>query len=401
MRIGLITREYPPDTCWGGIGTFYAHLATALAEHGHDVHVFTQGLTVPCSNQVGGVTVHRIVPRQWLLGQRRGGALGSMPVSQIGIFSLSLAVAFAERLWEVNRASPFDVIEGHEHLGVNAIANLLPFARYARLTRYHTAYHSLVKRGLVEWPSSRLIRFLESLSITSANTTVAPSEYIDRMTMEDFSVRQATIRTSLLVDLSEASYRSSCSKEPLILFVGRLERHHKNPLLAATAFTHVAPAFPDWRIEFVGADTLDSSGRSVWADCDDALKTVKGRYSYHGQLLRSALFALYARASVLIVPSRFESFGLVAAEAMASGVVPIVASNTALPEVVGNGGEVFENGNLQSLTSSLMTLMGNPVVLQERADHARQRARALCSTVTLSSTISVYKAAIAAGRAGR
>ena len=39
MRICVISREYPPDTGWGGIGAYsYLH-ANTLAELGHDVEV--------------------------------------------------------------------------------------------------------------------------------------------------------------------------------------------------------------------------------------------------------------------------------------------------------------------------------------------------------------------------
>ena len=39
MRICLISREYPPETGWGGIATFTRHLAHGLHELGHEVDV--------------------------------------------------------------------------------------------------------------------------------------------------------------------------------------------------------------------------------------------------------------------------------------------------------------------------------------------------------------------------
>ena len=35
----MISREYPPDTGWGGIATFANHLAQGLKELGHEVEV--------------------------------------------------------------------------------------------------------------------------------------------------------------------------------------------------------------------------------------------------------------------------------------------------------------------------------------------------------------------------
>ena len=63
MRIALITREYPPETSWGGIGTFYVTFARALKEAGCDVEVFTQALSHPSREDHEGILVHRVVPR--------------------------------------------------------------------------------------------------------------------------------------------------------------------------------------------------------------------------------------------------------------------------------------------------------------------------------------------------
>jgi glycogen synthase len=39
MRICLISREYPPETGWGGIGAYTYQHANSLAALGHDVEV--------------------------------------------------------------------------------------------------------------------------------------------------------------------------------------------------------------------------------------------------------------------------------------------------------------------------------------------------------------------------
>jgi glycosyltransferase involved in cell wall biosynthesis len=73
------------------------------------------------------------------------------------------------------------------------------------------------------------------------------------------------------------------------------------------------------------------------------------------------------------MPSKFESFGLVALEAMARGCVPVVADQTALPEVVGDAGIVFRNGSLDDLISKLQFLMSNDHELERRSDACKSR----------------------------
>ena len=40
MRIALLSYEYPPETGFGGIGTYTYYQARALARLGHEAHVF-------------------------------------------------------------------------------------------------------------------------------------------------------------------------------------------------------------------------------------------------------------------------------------------------------------------------------------------------------------------------
>ena len=45
MRIALLSYEYPPDTGFGGIGTYSYYHARALAKLGHEVHVIAGSVT--------------------------------------------------------------------------------------------------------------------------------------------------------------------------------------------------------------------------------------------------------------------------------------------------------------------------------------------------------------------
>ncbi len=359
MRIALVTREYPPETAWGGIGHFYAAFASALASQGHEIEVFSQGLSAESVEESGGITIHRVIPRTWLIGPRQGGDLAGMGIRNIGIFALSLAVAMAGRVAQRHRMKPFDVVEGHDHLGINAFLNVFGKHRFASVSRYHTTYHSLVSRGLVDWPRSRLITWLERKSIRSADARISASAYIERMTREDFpGVPRCDEVIPLLSDhLACVGNFPYAEREKLAIFVGRLMPGHKSPDLAATAFAELAEEFQGWRIEFAGSDMPARDGGSCWEMCERILAPYPGRYHYHGPLGQSALMDLYHRARLILIPSRFESFGLVALEAMAAGVVPVVSDGTALPEVVGSCGLVFRNGSSDDLRSKLRQIM--------------------------------------------
>jgi glycosyltransferase involved in cell wall biosynthesis len=73
---------------------------------------------------------------------------------------------------------------------------------------------------------------------------------------------------------------------------------------------------------------------------------------------RPGLAEIYRSATVLVMPSRWESFGLVAVEAMSYGL-PVIASDCcSLPEIVrpGVNGWLFRTGDADDLVRTLQGL---------------------------------------------
>ena len=69
MRIAILSYEYPPETGFGGIGTYAYYQARALAKLGHDVHVFAGSTTDGTfHSEHEGVKVTRIKREGWLHG---------------------------------------------------------------------------------------------------------------------------------------------------------------------------------------------------------------------------------------------------------------------------------------------------------------------------------------------
>ena len=72
----------------------------------------------------------------------------------------------------------------------------------------------------------------------------------------------------------------------------------------------------------------------------------------HGTFVRQ-----YARASVAVVPSLYEGFGLPAGEAMACGVPVVSTTGGALPEVVGDAGVLVPPGDHRALAAAIRNLL--------------------------------------------
>ena len=106
---------------------------------------------------------------------------------------------------------------------------------------------------------------------------------------------------------------------------------------------------------------------------------------------------LLGAADLLLLPSETESFGLVALEAMASGV-PVVASDVGgLPEVVlhGTTGFLAPVGDVDVMAGYCLQLLENDAVLKRFARAARKRAADFDYRIIVPQYEKVYEKALA------
>jgi glycosyltransferase involved in cell wall biosynthesis len=85
------------------------------------------------------------------------------------------------------------------------------------------------------------------------------------------------------------------------------------------------------------------------------------RIHFTGRIDHQEFVRQYARATVAVVPSVYEGFGLPAGEAMACGVPVISTTGGALPEVVGDAGLLVKPANSTALAGAMRELLNNPL----------------------------------------
>jgi glycosyltransferase involved in cell wall biosynthesis len=88
------------------------------------------------------------------------------------------------------------------------------------------------------------------------------------------------------------------------------------------------------------------------------------RLQITGRLDTDELVRRYQRASLVVVPSRYEGFGLAAVEAMACGTPVVACAAGALTEVVGTagGGVLVPPNEPRALASAIADLMARPEI---------------------------------------
>jgi glycosyltransferase involved in cell wall biosynthesis len=154
-----------------------------------------------------------------------------------------------------------------------------------------------------------------------------------------------------------------------ILFIGTIAPRKNVPGLLR-AFTLLAQSFPELP-ELVLAGRITAEGlHGTGVD----VASVIDRIRMPGYVDDAAKQELYRQASMLVLPSFDEGFGIPALEAMAVGVPVIAANRGALPEVVGDAGILVDPESPEALTAAIRRLLEDAPLRRQLADAGVARA---------------------------
>ena len=159
-----------------------------------------------------------------------------------------------------------------------------------------------------------------------------------------------------------------------VLLVGSVEKR-KNPLAAAAAASEVG-------LPLVVAGPV--------RDTELARELERRGAQLRGYVAQEELIALYRDAACLVMPSRYEGFGLPVLEAMASGTPVVAAPDAALREVAGEAAVFVEPERLADGVRQALTDRERLVATGLR------RARAFSWEETARRTVAVYLEVLAA-----
>ncbi len=116
---------------------------------------------------------------------------------------------------------------------------------------------------------------------------------------------------------------------------------------------------------------------------------------HKGQVDTDELVRQYSEATMLVVPSVYEGFGLPAAEAMCCRTPVISTTAGALPEIVGDAGILVPPADTKALVDSISALLDNPQRRQQLGEMGFRRVTGMFDWKnTARQTAEVYREAI-------
>jgi glycosyltransferase involved in cell wall biosynthesis len=204
---------------------------------------------------------------------------------------------------------------------------------------------------------------LEGMLYRNASYVFTASQYVRGSLVQDYGVdpaRAVTVGGGRNMEAPDASDKSYDGKT--ILYVGYdFERKGGEVLLAA--FERVAAEIRD-------AELLIAGPRRIPAPLPRGARLL-------GPASQQELSRLYTRASVFVMPSLFEPFGLVFLEAMEHKLPCIGSDRCAIPEIIldGETGLIAPAGDAQVLAQKIVHLLRRPDMMRLMGERGRERVR--------------------------
>jgi glycogen(starch) synthase len=355
MRVLHLTTEFPP-VIYGGLGTAVGGWATASAQAGMTVGVLlVEGelaIDDPAGSRYGAVGA--CLPAG-------GGGRASAAHRGIRFFRTSLAASADAGVQVARRWRP-DIIHLHTAMVWHVAEAIRRHTSIPLVYHVHSVDKAEYEIGHEPQPWLAHSAAQEK-AIASADRIIALSRDERDLLAAYYPAARNRIRiVGNGIDEPDADgrppARPRCPRQPLVLYSGRLvERKGIRELLAA--IPTVLDAAPSTSFALAGGPPNVPPAELAADWLPPELTPHRDRIHFTGWLSASQLARWYRSADVLVVPSRYEPFGMVILEGMIHGL-PIIASNVGGPaEILDHGrtGLLFPPRDVAALAEQLIAIL--------------------------------------------
>jgi glycosyltransferase involved in cell wall biosynthesis len=228
------------------------------------------------------------------------------------------------------------------------------------------ALATLLLRGKV---NSFITSVLERYTIKNADIVITPSTEMRNILLREFKIPSGKIRVVPRgVDLHGVFKMRAWDNvaKNLVFFAGRLDGE-KGVQYVIKSMEHILKEIPEAKLVIAGGGPQEHKFKKL------AYKIAPGNVVFPGKISYDEMSTWYGRCNVFLMHSKFESFGAVTVEAMASGR-PVVASNIGGSiDIVKNNetGILVDFGDVKGIADAIAEILKD----EERAKTMGERGR--------------------------
>ena len=335
MKIAYFVDEFPPFFR-GGLGTYAGEISQKFIKKGHSLSVFSRNTgSDPTSEDLSGIDVHR--PRLMRFSDilsiinpdeiKKWDENGQEFFTETLLYNLLSSSKLVNQLVS-KEGREYDLLVSHDWLaalaGIVAKRNLgIPFVFH-----FHSTEQGRNPTG------SPTIKDIERLSALIADRVVTVS-YAMRDELVSYGYPEQKIRV-VHNGVDETKYdpaRFSAEKiakfreqlsvghSPLILFIGRLT-WVKGADTLVRAMTTIIREIPDVKLVILGVGDMEQMLRHMV----QTLHLEENVILHFRMAPEEERILYYAAADVVVLPSKYEPFGIVCTEAMSMGKPVVVGA---------------------------------------------------------------------------
>lgn len=371
MNIVIMTPCWPQTGKPNGIATYYASIVPALRSLGHNVFIMT------ANGNFDDKYVYKLSFQPSIIEKIN---LNITEKFNNGYQTYYLgAKAIINTLKEIMKEHDIDIVQIEDSFGWHfLVQKSFNFPVVMRLHGPH--FLNNFEKSLSKLSKNRLKR--EERAFLAAKFVTSPSKNVMQLTKEKYQKtwdREGVIPNITNIIDESLRWKLKKAKRYQLLFVGRFD-NHKGADILIDSIEKVYKQFPEVKLIFIGPDRgLIRDG--IKYDLPGYLNKFHSHWPTKDAIISlgtqdKETIAHYRREShVTVVPSRYETFGNVALEALSFGC-PLVSTDAgALPEIVINqdSGLLFESGNPDSLAEKIKTLFENDELCEKLSSKAHQR----------------------------
>jgi len=374
MRWLLVSSQHHPSH--GGIGAYVARFMAAAVEAGWEIDLVTR----PSLLHPVRATVHEIATTD--MDESFAGRLQRLRrIERIRPYRYALwSRAVAEKLLHIDKA--FDVIEfvdcqaeGYASLCSSRVRQRFPGV--PMIVHAHTPM--FVEEAINHADANRFGRSIyhnwERQALWAADGVITTSKLLaDRLPrVKNIRVMPYPIASEPFDQLSAAFKTKS------ILLIGSVQPR-KGVEIWARSLNRVLRKHPDASAILIGPDTAtgpngQSMSEHLWQLLDPQ---VRDRLRITGNVPHADVQRMITEASLVVVPSLFESFSFVAAEALLRGVPVIVSEQVGIAEHV-QGLKMVPVGDVKSLAAAQLEVLDDVAAARRQTVACRERMLEACS----------------------
>jgi glycogen(starch) synthase len=373
LRVLFVSREYPPETGGGGIGSYVEMMARALVARGHEVHVLSCVQGQADDDRVrAGVHLHRRSVHRFLPKIRR----------RLPSTALRIEGALSSYLASRSLGPDFDIVEAPDWMAEGltfAVRRSSPLVVHLHTPLLLVGRHN---PHSFQWSrDAKIAASLERFPVRRADLLTSPSRLLaGDLAREGWLHGRDPRIVRYPVDVEMwGSLPSPDSAPPRVLAVGRLEAR-KAPEVLVRAASLLSPALPDLEVVFVGRSGLRNGGEyKEWLV--ELAHELSAPCRFVEQVPRNELGEWYASARVVALASRHDNFPFAALEAMAAARPIVVTKGVGVAELLESepGGAVVAVDDADGLAAALRPFLLDGGVAARAGEEARAVVSRHCS----------------------